>query len=203
MKRAVLLTLAAAALTGSYLVWLGGWPMFWLGVLALTCAVAYTAGPFPLGYNGLGDVCVFFFFGPVAVCGTAYLNSGTVPVQAWFGAVAVGALTTAILVVNNVRDEGTDRLTGKRTLAVRWGRKAGVVEYAMLLGSAYSMPLVLFGFGYASWTVLLPLASAPLAIYRLSEVRSTQGPRLNQTLAGTAQLLVVFGALLALGIVLH
>lgn len=200
MKRAVAATLLAAAMTGSYLIWLGGWPMLCLGALALICAVAYTAGPFPLGYNGLGDVCVFFFFGPVAVCGTAYLNAGTVPATAWFAALAIGALTTAILVVNNVRDEATDRLTGKRTLAVRWGRRAGVGEYAALLGLAYATPLALLFLGYAAWPVLLPLLTVPLGRSRLLELQRTRGPSLNQTLAKTAQLLVVYGALLALGL---
>lgn len=200
MKRAVVATLLAATLTGSYLVWLGGWPLFSLGVLALVCAVAYTAGPFPLGYNGLGDVCVFFFFGPVAVCGTAYLNAGLVPSTAWWCSVAVGALTTAILVVNNVRDEATDRLTGKRTLAVRWGRRAGVIEYAVLLAGAYTMPLVLLALGLATWPVLLPALTLPLALRRLAELSANRGPSLNRTLARTAQLLVLFGAFFTAGL---
>lgn len=200
MKRAVVYTLAAAALSGLYLVWLGGWPLFALGALALICAVAYTAGPFPLGYNGLGDVCVFLFFGPVAVCGTAYLNARFVPAPAWFGAVAVGALTTAILVVNNVRDEATDRRTGKRTLAVRWGRRAGVVEYAALLAAAYLTPVALVATGLASSAAMLPLLTLPLGVRLLAELHRQQGPSLNATLARTAQLLVVFGVLFALGL---
>lgn len=202
MKRAVIATLAAAATSGSYLVWLGGWPLFWLGVLALVCAVAYTAGPLPLGYNGLGDVCVFFFFGPVAVCGTAYLNVGFIPVFTWFCAVSVGALTTAILVVNNVRDEATDRLTGKRTLAVRLGRQAGVVEYALLLLAAYATPIVLLFAQYASWPILLPLGTLPFGVRLLAQLHATRGAPLNLTLARTAQLLVLFGALLGVGLTL-
>lgn len=200
MKRAVLVTLAAAAIAGSYLVYLGGWPLFWLGALALVCAVAYTAGPFPLGYNGLGDVCVFFFFGPVAVCGTAYLNSGFVPLQAWLAAIPIGALTTAILVVNNVRDEATDRLTGKRTLAVRWGRRAGVVEYAVLLAAAYAMPLVLVLGGLVAWPVVLPLATAPIGLRLTQQLQTRRGPTLNLTLAGTARLLALFGVLFGIGL---
>ncbi len=200
MKRAMVGTLFGAAVTGSYLVWLGGWPMFALGLCALLCAVAYTAGPYPLGYNGLGDLCVFFFFGPVAVCGTAYLNTGTVPPEAWLGALAVGALTTAILVVNNVRDEATDRVTGKRTLAVRWGRSAGVTEYAGLLVGAYVAPLVLLSGNLVSWPVLLPLLTAPLGFRLLRELQTRRGPALNATLGRTAQLLVFFGALLSVGL---
>lgn len=200
MKRATAIALSAAAGAGLYLVWLGGWPLFWLGVLALICAVAYTAGPFPLGYNGLGDVCVFFFFGPVAVCGTTYLNTRSVNIEAWVACVAVGALTTAILVVNNVRDEATDRLTGKRTLAVRWGRSSGVVEYALLLAAAYVSPCVLFVKTELAWPVLLPLVTAPLGGRLVLQLHRTRGSALNGTLARTAQLLVLFGLLFALGI---
>lgn len=202
MKTAVGVALAGAALAGSYLVWLGGWPMLALGALALICAVAYTAGPFPLGYNGLGDICVFFFFGPVAVCGTTFLNAQTVSLVAWIGAAAIGALTTAVLVVNNVRDEATDRRTGKRTLAVRLGRTGGILEYAALLGLAYLTPLLLLTIGGIGWWVLLPWLSLPLAVRLFLELRGRQGPALNQTLARTAQLLVWFGLLLSAGIVL-
>lgn len=203
MKRAVILSLGGAALSGLYLVWLGGWPLFWLGLAALICAVAYTGGPFPLGYNGLGDVCVFFFFGPVAVAGTTYLNTGAVSACAWLASTAVGALTTAILVVNNVRDELTDRATGKRTLAVRWGRNAGVAEYGVLLAVAYSVPVALVIAKVASWSVLLPLLTAPLAVRRARDLFRLRGAALNTTLGQTAQLLVVFGILLTLGLCLH
>ncbi len=202
MKRATAIALALAAVAGLYLVWLGGWPLLGLGVLALVCAVAYTAGPFPLGYNGLGEVCVFFFFGPVAVCGTAYLNAGRVEAHAWVASLAVGAITTAILVVNNVRDEATDRLTGKRTLAVRWGRSSGVVEYGLLLALAYVSPLVLLASTELTWPVLLPLATAPLGFRLVAQLQQNRGPALNGTLARTAQLLLLFGLLFAVGLCL-
>ncbi len=200
MKRATALALALAAVAGLYLVWLGGWPLFGLGVLALICAVAYTAGPFPLGYNGLGEVCVFFFFGPVAVCGTTFLNAGRVETHAWVASLAVGAITTAILVVNNVRDEATDRLTGKRTLAVRWGRSSGVVEYSLLLALAYVSPIVLLAKSELTWPVLLPLLTAPLGFRLVAQLQKNRGPALNGTLARTAQLLVLFGLLFAVGL---
>lgn len=202
MKAAVGVALAGAALAGLYLVLLGGWPMLVLGALALICAVAYTAGPFPLGYNGLGDVCVFFFFGPVAVCGTAFLNAQSISPIAWLASAAIGALTTAVLVVNNVRDEATDRRTGKRTLAVRLGRTGGIIEYALLLALAYLTPWLLLTVAGIGWWVLLPWLSLPLAVRLLKELRGLQGPALNQTLARTAQLLVWFGLLLSAGIVL-
>src|SRR5690606_39643433 len=165
------------------------------GAVAVVCAVAWTAGVLPLGYNGLCVVCVFFFFGPVAVCGTAYLNAGFVPLQAWFAAIPIGALTTAILVVNNVRDEATDRLTGKRTLAVRWGRRAGVVEYAVLIAAAYAMPFVLLIGGLVAWPVVLPLLTAPLGLRLTKQLQTRRGQLLHLTLAGTARLLALFGLL--------
>lgn len=200
MRRGVLFALLGAAAAGSYLVWLGGWVLLGLGVLALVCAVAYTAGPFPLGYNGLGDVCVFAFFGPVAVCGTTYLNVGNVSGSTWWAAIAIGALTTAILVVNNVRDEATDRLSGKRTLAVRWGRASGVVEYGVLLAIAYVSPLLLVFVDALRWPVLAPLLTLPIGVRLCRQVHRRRGAALNQTLAATAQLLVLFGLLLALGL---
>lgn len=201
MRRGVLVALLGAASAGIYLVWLGGWVLFGLGILALVCAVAYTAGPFPLGYNGLGDVCVFLFFGPVAVCGTTYLNVGSIPSSAWWSAIAIGALTTAILVVNNVRDEATDRVAGKRTLAVRWGRASGVAEYGALLALAYVSPLFLVFVDGLRWPLLAPLVTLPLGVRLCLQVHRRRGAALNQTLAATAQLLVLFGALLALGLV--
>src|SRR6185436_6840868 len=101
-----------------------------VGVLSLLSGVAYTGGPYPLGYHGLGDVFVFVFFGLVAVCGTVFVQLGSIPQLAWAAAVPVGAIATAVLVVNNVRDRDTDVVAGKRTLAVRFGRNAGVLEYA-------------------------------------------------------------------------
>jgi 1,4-dihydroxy-2-naphthoate octaprenyltransferase len=186
MKAAVAVALAGAALAGSYLVWIGGWPMLALGALALICAVAYTAGPFPLGYNGLGDICVFFFFGPVAVCGTTFLNTRAVSPVAWMASAAIGALTTAVLVVNNVRDEAT----------------GGILEYAALLGLAYLTPLLLLTVASLGPWVFLPWLSLPLALRLVSELGTLQGPALNRTLARTAQLLVWFGLLLGVGIVL-
>src|SRR4029453_799573 len=114
-------------------------------------------GPYPLGYHGLGDLFVMVFFGFVAVCGTAFVQLGGVPGVAWWAAVPVGALATAILVVNNVRDRDTDARVGKRTLAVRLGRRAGVFEYGALAFAAYAAPVVaVVAFGRSLWA-LLPL----------------------------------------------
>lgn len=202
VRRGMILTLGLAFLVGLYLVWVAGLVIVFIGLLSIAAAVAYTGGPYPLAYHGLGDVAVFIFFGFVAVCGTAFVQAGHVPALAWYAAVPMGALTTAILVVNNVRDIETDAATGKRTLAVRLGRRGAVGEYAVLLAVAYAVPLGLVLAGRLSAWGLLPLASAPLAAPLLRRVRLERGRALNPALGGTARLLFVYGALFALGIVL-
>src|SRR5215208_496651 len=119
VKRGVFIAFGLAVLIGAYLAWIGGWPIIAIGAFSILSGLAYTGGPFPLGYHGLGDVFVFIFFGIVAVTGTAYLQLGRWDPLAFSAAVAIGALTTDILVVNNLRDLPTDRNAGKRTLAVR------------------------------------------------------------------------------------
>src|SRR6185436_4299112 len=111
-----------------------------IGIASIIAAVAYTGGPYPLGYLGLGDVFVLIFFGPVAVCGTAYAIVHHIPTTAAVAAIPIGALATAILVVNNVRDRAGDARAGKRTLAVRLGRRAAIVEYTVLVLVAYAVP---------------------------------------------------------------
>src|SRR4029079_18262843 len=127
----------AAAIPGLYLVWRGGLGIALLGLAAVAAAVAYTAGPKPFGYLGLGEVFVFVFFGPVAVVGTAYIMTGNVSALAVAASIPMGCLIAAILVVNNLRDIATDRSAGKRTLAVRIGTEATRREYEVLLLVAY------------------------------------------------------------------
>jgi 1,4-dihydroxy-2-naphthoate octaprenyltransferase len=194
------LVVAAAALVGLALVSFGGWPILALGILAIVSAVAYTGGPWPYGYRGLGEVFVFAFFGPVAVAGTTYLQTLTLEPLALAASVPVGALITAILVVNNLRDITQDRRAGKRTLAVRLGERGAVLEYELLLLAAYLTPPLLLVAG-ATPGVLLALLSAPLALPLLAAVRVGGDPRrLNAVLAGTARLSLAFAALLALGV---
>jgi 1,4-dihydroxy-2-naphthoate polyprenyltransferase len=200
MRWATILTFIMAFLSGLGLTWFAGWPFVVIGIASILSGIAYTAGPFPLGYHGLGDLFVFVFFGLVAVAGTAYANLGFVPALAWWTAVPVGCLTTAILVVNNVRDRATDEQAGKRTLAVRWGRRAGVWEYRLLLITAYLVPLLLAVQTPAPWLVL-PLLTLPLAWRLNRELTEQDGAALNPVLASTAKLLLLFGGLLAIGIV--
>ena len=202
VRRALVLVFALAAAVGVYLTWLAGPAIVGIGALSIVAALAYTGGPYPLGYNGLGDPAVFLFFGLVAVCGTAWVQAGFVPPLAWWAAVPVGTLATAILVVNNVRDIHTDAAAGKRTLAVRFGRRAALGEYAGLLALAYLVPVALVGAGRLGLPALLPLASAPVAIVLYRRVRAETGRALNPALGGTARLLFLFGALWATGLAL-
>jgi len=196
------LVFALSVPVGLYLVHVGGWPILAVGVTAIVSAIAYTGGPFPLGYNGLGDLFVFLYFGLAAVCGTCFVAAGRVTPAAWLAAMPIGFLAVAILVVNNLRDIGTDRAAGKRTLAVRLGRRGTLAEYGGLLALAYAMPVVMLAVHVAAPWVLLTWLSLPLALILWRNVRSLEGRALNQILANTARLELVYGALLALGLVL-
>lgn len=202
MRRALWLVLALAFCVGTYLVSVAGPVLIVIGLASIAGAVAYTAGPYPLGYHGLGDVAVFAFFGPVAVAGTTFVQLGHVTELSWVTAIAIGCLTTAILVVNNVRDAATDVLANKRTLVVRFGRRFGLIEYHLLLSVAFAVPLWLFASGRAGAGALLPLLSLPLAIDLSRRLRRDTGPALNGVLAHTARLLLCFGVLLCLGLAL-
>jgi len=199
MKRAMIAAFGVATLLGVYLVAVAGWPVVAIGVASILSGIAYTGGPWPLGYHGLGDVFVLAFFGFVAVCGTAFVQLGRVPCLAIWAAVPVGALATAILVVNNIRDRATDERAGKRTLAVRLGRGGGLIEYGALLAIAYAVPAGLAIAGRLP--VALPLLTAPIAVARLRAlIAAADGPAFNGCLAATAQLLLLHGGLFAAGL---
>ena len=192
----------AALLVGLYLTIEAGWPVVVRGITAIASAIAYTGGPFPLGYNGLGEVFVMIFFGFAAVCGTAFVQAEYVPAAAWPAGFAAGCLATAILVVNNVRDIEQDRESGKRTLPVRFGRPWGVVEFIVLVVLAYLVPLLLVLTDRATISLLLVLLSAPLALPLVGSLRHQRGVILNRTLAGTARLFLVWSVLYSAGLLL-
>jgi 1,4-dihydroxy-2-naphthoate polyprenyltransferase len=200
MRWGMIAAFGFATLCGLYLTWVAGWVVVAIGVASVASGIAYTGGSFPLGYHGLGDLFVLLFFGFVAVCGTAFVQVGAVPAVAWWASVPVGCIATAILVVNNLRDRHTDAEAGKRTLAVRLGRRGALAEYALLLGTSYAVPLLLWGRGLSGWPVLMPLLSWPWAAVLLWRVFRSEGAALNPCLGGTARLLVVFGLPLAVGI---
>ena len=202
MKRAMWLAFAAATLTGLYLTYVAGWPVLALGLASIAAAYLYTGGPRPYGYLGLGDVAVFVFFGVGAVAGTYFVQALEVSRLALVASVPVGALATAILVVNNLRDIETDARAGKLTLAVRIGDPATRVYYFLLLLTAYLVPLVMWWRQLADSWVLLPLLSLPLALQLAARMRHERGLALNGCLVRTARLEVIFGLLFALGLAL-
>jgi 1,4-dihydroxy-2-naphthoate octaprenyltransferase len=196
------LTFGLAALIGLYLVWVGGWPIMAVGLAAIVSAIAYTGGPFPLSYHGLGDLFVFIFFGLVAVTGTYYVQAGAVSSLAVWVAAPVGLLVVNILVVNNLRDIDSDRAAGKKTLAVRLGAGGARAEYMLLLALAYAAPPLMWLVGVASGWVLLAWLSMPAAAASIRLVLRQTGRPLNQALAGSARLALVYALLLAAGLVL-
>lgn len=203
LRLGIAVTFALAAMVGLYLIFAGGWPVLIIGLASLLSALAYTGGPWPVGYHGLGDLFVFLFFGLAAVCGTYYVQALSISPVAVAAALPVGALTVAILVINNLRDIETDRKTGKRTLAVILGAEATRLEYVLLLVLAYGTPLLFWLAGWSSPWVLLPWVSLPLAVHLVRNVYQIPGgPALNKMLAGTANLDLLFCILFAAGLVL-
>ena len=194
-------TFGLAALVGLYLAWVGGWPVVIIGVASILAAIAYTGGPFPLGYNGLGEVFVFIFFGLAAVCGTYFVQAGEVAALAWWVAVPIGLLATAIIVVNNLRDIDTDRAAGKRTLAVRLGARGAQIEYALLIALAYAIPVVMWLAGIGPAGVLLTWVSLPRAALLVRMIFSVRGKPLNAALAGTGQVELSYALLFAVGLI--
>jgi 1,4-dihydroxy-2-naphthoate octaprenyltransferase len=192
-----------AVLAGAYLIATAGWELLLIGVASILAGVLYTGGPRPYGYEGLGEVFVFLFFGVVAVTGSYFAQVEDLTWEAFVLAVPVGLLASAILVVNNVRDLETDRRAGKRTLAVRLGRERARTVYAvMVYGAFVCAPLPwLLGSGELSAWLALPLIALPLAVPVVRTVRQrTDGPSLNGALAKTGMLQLGFCGLLSAGI---
>ena len=196
------LVFGLAMVVGLYLFTVGGWPIIVIGLASIACAIAYTGGPFPLGYNGLGEVFVFIFFGLVAVVGTYYVQALAVTPLAWWVAIPIGLLATGILAINNLRDLPTDHKVGKRTLAVRFGQQAARREYFVLLIITYLVPPLIWLLGLANFWVMLTWLSLPLAWPLVQIVRFQEGRVLNKVLGGTGRLELVYSLLLALGLVL-
>ena len=200
LEIAIGVTILLAVLVGIPLVIAGGPVLLGLGVLAIVAALAYSGGPWRYGYRALGELFVFIFFGLVAVVGTAWLQAARIDPLFVGAAVPVGALITAILVVNNLRDLPTDAAAGKRTLAVVLGARGTVVEYGTLIAAAFIVPVILVAAG-AGLPVLLPLLALPLALPLWRTVRTFSEPReLNAVLRATARLSLIYGILFAAGL---
>ncbi|MDW8053542.1 MAG: 1,4-dihydroxy-2-naphthoate polyprenyltransferase [Anaerolineae bacterium] len=194
---------ALAALVGVGLVSRGGWVVLVIGVLSILAALAYTAGPLPLAYRGLGELAAFTFFGLVAASGTYYLQAGTFTLASWLVGVPQAALAAAILVVNNLRDIDADRAAGKYTLAARFGERFARWEYAMLVALAFAALVPLRVLNASGWSVFLPLLLLIPAAQLVHAVMHTpRSAALNPLLARTAQLNLAFAVLLAVGLLL-
>lgn len=200
---ATYVTFGLAILCGAYLIAVAGWQLLLVGAASIVAGVLYTGGPRPYGYEGLGELFVFLFFGVVAVAGSYFVQTETLTWEAFALAVPVGLLASAVLVVNNVRDLDTDRRAGKRTLAVRLGRARTRTLFATMVYGAFALVPVTWLLGSLSPWVLLVLLSLPLAAPVVRTVRSrTDGPSLNEALANTGRLELVFCVLLGAGILL-
>lgn len=204
MLFATILAMAVAFVSGLYLVWVGGLVVLLIGIFSILFGILYTGGPFPLGYNGLGDLFVFIFFGIIAVTGTYYVNALFWSADALWLSIPIGCLSVNILVVNNLRDVNQDRLSGKRTLGVLFGEQTLVTEYLLMLATAFIVPVLLYSFHDYSAAILIPLAALPVAYQLQRRVRvQTDKRTLNRTLEQTAQFMVLFGVLLSTGVILQ
>jgi 1,4-dihydroxy-2-naphthoate octaprenyltransferase len=199
MQTALILVLTAALILGGWLATIGGPLFFLIGIFCVAAAILYTAGPFALAYKGLGDIAVFIFFGLIAVGGTFFLHSRELTLEALVAGTGVGAMITNILVVNNMRDRHHDALSGKRTLAVRFGRGFCVNQYIFLLGIGYLCIVILAG--VSPWA-LLTFLTLPFAVKRAREMIRLEGQELNNTLANTAKLVLAYSILLAAGLII-
>ncbi len=198
---ATYVTFGLAVACGVYLIAVAGWELLAVGAASILAGVLYTGGPRPYGYEGLGELFVFLFFGIVAVVGSYFVQVQSLPWQGFVCAVPVGLLASAILVVNNVRDLETDRRADKRTLAVRLGRERTRAMYVAMLVLAFLAAPLPWPLGSMSAWLLLPWLAIPLAARLAAVVRTrTDGPSLNGALARTGALQLVFCLLYSAGI---
>jgi 1,4-dihydroxy-2-naphthoate octaprenyltransferase len=205
MRRAMIAVFAAAFLTGLTLLGYGGWPLLVVGLTSIACGVAYTGGPYPLAYHGLGDVFVFIFFGLVAVGATTFVQTGALGAATWIAGSGVGALAANILVANNYRDVETDAKAGKRTLLVRWGRGYGRAQFAASHAVAVAAPFALAGLGAAAPVpaLLVALAAAAVGVVQIWRLQAADTPAACIALLGaTGRWLAIYGFMLAAAIVL-
>lgn len=195
-------TFGLAALLGLYLIVTAGWPVLLVGLASILAAMAYTGGPFPFGYYGLGDLVVFIFFGPVAVVGAYFVQARQISPLALWASLPMGFLITAILVVNNLRDIESDRRAGKRTLATHLGAGGTRWQYLLCLLAAYLAAALPVFLRLAEFWLLLSWFSTPLAFFLTRFIWRTSGRPLNQALAGTGRLTLLFGVLFSLGLII-
>jgi len=203
MKLGIFLVFLLAFLLGLYLVFSVGIIILWIGILSILAGLAYTAGPFPLAYNGLGDLFVFLFFGIVATMGTYYLHLKEFTFLSFLVSLPVGGLVTNILVVNNYRDIEEDKSAGKNTLAVLLGKEFSRYEYVFFILVSFFVPFLLhFKYNFSLW-IFLPYVSLPLAISLVKMIYGLTGQALNKTLELSAKFSALYGLLFSFGIYLN
>ncbi|NWG27130.1 MAG: 1,4-dihydroxy-2-naphthoate polyprenyltransferase [Ignavibacteriaceae bacterium] len=203
MKIAIILVFGITFLIGLYLVYSVGILILWVGIFSIFAGIIYTAGPFPLAYNGLGDIFVFIFFGIIGTMGTFYLHTQEISVISFLVSIPVGTLITNILVVNNFRDIEEDREANKKTLAVLMGNNFTRWQFISLVIISYVTTLVLhFHFNFSLW-ILLPFVTIPLAITLIKMLYTLNGEALNKTLELSAKFAGIFGLLFSIGIILR
>ncbi len=202
MKLAIILVFVLTFILGLYLVQSTGLLILWVGIISIFAGIIYTAGPFPLAYNGLGDLFVFIFFGIVGTMGTFYLHTQEISLLSFIVSIPVGALITNILIVNNYRDIEEDREANKKTLAVILGREFSRWQFILLILVSYATSVVLyFDFNLSIW-IFLPFVTLPLAFFLIKMLYTLDGEKLNKTLELSAKFAGLFGLLLSIGLIL-
>ena len=197
---ATTLAFLLSALCGIGLTVHAGWPVLAIGAISILSGLAYTAGPYPLAYLGLGDIFVAAFFGPVAVLGTYFVQAGSIPDSVFLASIPPGLLITMILVVNNLRDRHTDAKVQKNTLAVRFGAKAARIEYTLLALATYLFLGIAIVQGDLPREAFLSFMSAPVAILECYKIWIRDGHDLNASLGSTARLGLLYAILFTVGL---
>jgi len=202
MKWGITFTFGLSFLIGLYLVYSAGWVILVIGIISIAAGFIYTAGPFPLAYNGLGDVFVFIFFGIVGTMGTYYLHTTEFTFLSFLISLSVGAVTTNILIVNNFRDIDEDKAAGKNTLAVFIGRSFTRLEFILLLVFCYLVLIILFTEYNFSYWIFLPFITLPFAALLIKMLFKLSGTELNKTLELSAKFSGLYGLLFAAGLII-
>ena len=205
MKYLTIIAFSLSIICGLPLVVKGGYPILLIGIISIISGYAYTGGPYPLGYNGLGDIFVFIFFGPIAVCGTFFLQLGYVSIESLISGIIMGCLSVTLLCINNIRDVDTDSNVGKRTIAVRFG----VMFVKYLFISLFLICYLLLGYlsfnlNYINKNVyfLLLIITLPLCLKLNFDIFKLKLHSLNRLLSNVSVFIIVFSLLFILSILI-
>lgn len=202
MKNASIALIIITFALGMILVFSSDYKIFIVGILSLLFAWLYTGGPYPLSYHGIADIFVLIFFGIIAVCGTYYVQTGTVTKAVFIASFSPGLFSMNILGVNNLRDLKTDQAAGKTTLAVRFGSKFAIILYDILNYTACLLVPYLLAYNTVSFYMLIPMAALPFSIILSKNIRKKTGKELNSQLAGTGKLLLLHSILISISFII-